>query len=424
MEIERKHTTDKVTLGISGRLDAHWAEQLDRELAEVVREGTRLIRLDMGAIDYVSSAGIRILLKYWKELKAINGSFRIASPSHNVRKILNMAGMLEMLEEPGGSPAAPAAAPGSEPSTVRERGCRFARFTPSPGARLALRIVGSPELLPEARFTARDVTGLSLPPDTVALGVGAFGTDFADCRSRFGEFLAAGGAAVCLPTDGTGTPDYQVAVGTFVPALQALTALVFRGSFAHFFRFEPDGAGGPSLPLSQLVDASHALSGAPQSGFVLIAEADGLVGAHLRRSPVGQEATAAFAYPGVREWLTFTAELTYPRTLVLAAGIAASDTDSRLAPHLRPLGGGTGLAGHIHAAALSFRALPGGLLDLPKTAADLLETQHLLGVLHLLNDDRPISGIGESRFRRGTVWAGPLENADAPGSSPARGGSR
>jgi anti-sigma B factor antagonist len=79
MEIERIQESDGAVVKISGRLDAHWSDQLDRELAETVRGGTRRIDLDMERIDYLSSAGIRVLMKYWKELKAIQGTFRIAA---------------------------------------------------------------------------------------------------------------------------------------------------------------------------------------------------------------------------------------------------------------------------------------------------------------------------------------------------------
>jgi anti-anti-sigma factor len=413
MEIERKQLADEVGVRITGRLDAHWSGQLDRELTEVVRGGARLIHLDMVGIDYISSAGIRILMKYWKQLQAINGAFRIVSPSVNVKNILRVSGMLGLFEEKKPAPGEPVVRD-QAPAEMREGGGRFTVFHPFPDARLSLRLTGRPERLAEAGFMADDVTELALPGSATAVGLGAFGADFTECRSRFGEFLALGGAVVCLPTDASGTPDDQVAVGEFIPVVQALYAAVCEGSFAHFFHFGPDEPGGAPLPLSQLIGAAFSLCGAPLMGMVLIAESDGLVGARLRRPPVEQDSTSPFAFPGVRDWISLTTERAYPRTLTLVAGIAAKGDDPRLAPYLRPLGGGTDLLGHFHAAALSYRALPGGLLNLPKTVADLLESQSLQGVLHLLNDDRDISGIGESLFIRGAAWAGPLDFPQTP----------
>lgn len=423
MDIERKQLADGIEVKISGRLDAHWSDQLERELAEVVRGGARRIRLDMAEVIYVSSAGIRILLKYWKELKAINGTFRVVTPSASVRNILRMAGMLGLLQEKEDlqaqhDPKEP------EPEAVRMGEGRFTLFHPHPGARLFLSLLGRPDRLAGAGFTASDVTQLTLPGDTMALGLGAFGADFGEARSRFGEFLAAGGAAICLPTDGSGRPDDQVAVGDFVPTVQALYALICKGAFARFFHFEPDDPGNAALALSHLVETAFSLCDAPVMGFVLIGETDGLVGATLRRPPVERGDVSPFAFPDVRDWLALTTEPAHSRTLAIVAGVAvAVGGDSRLAPFVRPLGGGMGLSGHVHAAALSYRALPGGLLELPKTVADILGTQDLRGVLHLVNDSRHISGIGESLFIRGAAWAGPLDFPPAT-QPPAAGGGQ
>jgi anti-anti-sigma factor len=420
MDIERKQRTDGIEVRISGRLDAHWSDQLDRELTDVVRGGARLIYLDMAEIAYVSSTGIRILLKYWKDLKAINGVFRVVSPSANVRNVIRMSGMLGLLEEKRVIQARPAPK-GTEPEVLRKGGGRFMLFHPYPGARLSLSLIGRPERLARLGYTADDVTVLSLSRDTMALGLGAFGADFDEARSRFGEFLAAGGAAICLPTDGSGRPDDQVAVGEFIPSLRALYAVLCQGAFARFFHFQSDDPGGAPLALSQLVETAFSLCDAPAVGIVLIAETDGLVGATLRQPPLGRGDASPFAFPDVREWLSLTTEPVHPRSLALVAGVAVAGGDPRLAPFVRPLGGAMGLSGHIHAAALSYRALPGGLLDLPKILSDILETQNLQGVLHLLNDSRAISGIGESLFIRGALWAGPLDFPPAEHTAAAGG---
>jgi len=85
-------------------------------------------------------------------------------------------------------------------------------------------------------------------------------------------------------------------------------------------------------------------------------------------------------------------------------GGAASDG---AAAHLRPLAGGA-VSGHFHAAAFSHRPLPRGPLELQPTVAGLFETEAPRGLLHLLYDDRPITGLGESELWRGALWAAPI----------------
>ena len=75
---------------------------------------------------------------------------------------------------------------------------------------------------------------------------------------------------------------------------------------------------------------------------------------------------------------------------------------------LRPLEGGSGTAGHFHAAAFSYRPLQKGRIDLKTTVKSVFEAQTLQGVLHLLGDDREIVAAGQSEFVRGSCWVSPI----------------
>ena len=109
---------------------------------------------------------------------------------------------------------------------------------------------------------------------------------------------------------------------------------------------------------------------------------------------------------------------------VLAVGVAGRDVPEGLAPFLRPLsrtGERSSLFAHVHAAAFTFRALPDGVLPLSATVSSLFEEQHLVTLLHLLDDDRDISGSGESVFVSGAVWMARL-TVTVP-AAPARRGT-
>ena len=78
------------------------------------------------------------------------------------------------------------------------------------------------------------------------------------------------------------------------------------------------------------------------------------------------------------------------------------------AGQVRPLGGDGNLAGHFHAAAFSFRPFKKGRLVLGDTVRTLFEDTGVQGVLHLLNDNRPVVGVGQSEFTRGACWIGAI----------------
>ena len=65
----------------------------------------------------------------------------------------------------------------------------------------------------------------------------------------------------------------------------------------------------------------------------------------------------------------------------------------------------------MHGAAFPFRPVRKGRIDLRETVTSLFEADQLLGVLHLLHDDRGVTGAGESEFNRGACWVGPLDTA-------------
>jgi len=143
---------------------------------------------------------------------------------------------------------------------------------------------------------------------------------------------------------------------------------------------------------------------------VLVAESAGLAGAALRKSPAGgEDPRAPFAYPEIREWLSFSSERAYAQSVVVAAGVAVRAACEPLEPMLRPLGESAFPAGHVHAAAFSYAPLPRGRIELRPTVTRLYETEKLQTVLHLLRDGRPVTGAGESLFSRGACWIGPLE---------------
>lgn len=239
--------------------------------------------------------------------------------------------------------------------------------------------------------------------------MGALGKNFADCGHRFGEFVALGGAAAYLPTDGSNVPDYMISSGGLVPEIQALYALKAEGEFSCFIRFDAKPNGRGAVPFSELLATMPDLVEGDAFGLVLLAESAGLVGASLNRSPVepaGKD--GMFGFPEVRDWLMFTTERAHERTLCAIAGVAVRGPEGAWKMVLRPMGGGSGVDGHFHAAVFPYSPLPKGRLQLGETVHSLFEAETMCGLLHLIADDREIHGVGQSEFLRGACWVSRL----------------
>ncbi len=406
MDIVKEKIKNNVILRLSGRLDAQQAEHLAEALDDVLSSGEHQMQLDMHQVVYISSAGIRILLRYYQNLHKIGGAFTLIRPSEIVRSVIELTGLTQLFE----------AASTQDASREKTQSTGSTRHFDTlsctiqeeiTDASVVCTLHGAPQKLSSGAFTASDMMPLTLPRNTFGLGLGSFGDNFEDCRPRFGEFLAAGGAAAYLPADSVKNPDYFIEQGQLAPTINSLYALTGTGAYAQRLRFDtrPDNGG---ATLCALVQAALTLSRAPRIALIALAETKGLVGASLKHAPTETEAANLFAHPEIRQWLRFTPERSHERSLAWIVGVASTKEDPQLAPFLRPLQAEPALYGHFHAAAFSYRALPKGQIALVDTLASLFEEQSLLSVLHLLNDTRPITGIGDSLFARGALWASPI----------------
>jgi hypothetical protein len=348
-------------------------------------------------------------VQYYKELQSIHGGLVLSNPSVPVLRVLKLAGLGEMFARVG-----PVAAVSTDTETIEQGSCRYVLSRLAAGAGMSCSSIGKSELIAGRQFRPEDVRHLRCTPGIVALGLGAFGEDYESCCDRFGEFLTVAGAAAYLPTDGTNVPDYMLPATDLVPDVTMVYGLVCEGDFALHARFETTSERGP-VNLSELAADCLGFAGSDTAVVVIAAESAGLMGTCLRKSPArAAVAGAPFSYPEVREWLSFSPERIFTRSVVLAAGVTVRSAEGPFKSLLRPLGR-TGPVGHFHAAAFSYRPLRKAQTRLSDSVQALFEGEVLEGVLHLLADDRGSSEPTESQFLRGACWVAPITHTATEG---------
>jgi anti-anti-sigma factor len=406
MQITEHPGADQVELRVTGRIDATWAEHLSATIEKSVRAGAHRLVLNFAGVEYISSLGIRILIMQYKLLKSVKGSLKITHPTEFCRDILTTVGLAELLAAEG----APSVS--AEPVRTRKetRGGATYEVYPQPASRaLECSLIGDPQKLGSAGFAETDCRSLTFSTGSFGLGLGAFGRGYADCEGRFGEFLAAGGCAIALPTnDPHSLPDYVVEQGGLVPQVETLYAISGKGDFSSMVRFDALADGPGKIPVSELAGTLLDLSGAASIAFIVLAEAAGLVGAALRKSPARRP--LSHQLPDVRDWLSFTTERSSEKNLALLVGVVARDVQGEAARFLRPIKAGSSIAAHIHAAVFPYRPVPRGELPFARTVADLLAASSPAALLHLMADTRPFEGVGETDLARGACWIGPLNS--------------
>ena len=95
MTIEKKLNGESATLVVVGRLDTVSAPELEKEVDGIVN-GLKDLTFDMTGLEYVSSAGLRVILKAQKIMNA-QGSMRLIGVNDSIMEVFDITGFLDIL---------------------------------------------------------------------------------------------------------------------------------------------------------------------------------------------------------------------------------------------------------------------------------------------------------------------------------------
>ena len=92
MEMTQSKKEKLVILGLKGKLDANTSNSLEEKLLSLIEGGEKQIVVDFSHLDYISSAGLRVILMAAKRLKNANGKIVLCALNENVREVFDLAG--------------------------------------------------------------------------------------------------------------------------------------------------------------------------------------------------------------------------------------------------------------------------------------------------------------------------------------------
>ena len=95
MTIEIKKNADEIVLEITGRLDTITAPALDKTINENLAEIKSLI-LDFKSLEYISSAGLRVLLSAQKKIQQV-GTMKVVNVCQLIMEVFEMTGFADIL---------------------------------------------------------------------------------------------------------------------------------------------------------------------------------------------------------------------------------------------------------------------------------------------------------------------------------------
>jgi anti-sigma B factor antagonist len=95
MTIQIKRNADVTTIELAGRLDTTTAPSLDSTISNDL-DGTKNLILDFKSLEYISSAGLRVLLGAQKKMQKI-GSMKLRNVCQEVMEVFEMTGFADIL---------------------------------------------------------------------------------------------------------------------------------------------------------------------------------------------------------------------------------------------------------------------------------------------------------------------------------------
>ncbi len=97
MEISTRTQGDVTVVAIVGNLDSNSSPQAQAALDGILAGGAKKVVLDFSALDYISSAGLRILLGAAKRLSGPGGGLRLFGLNESVREVFQISGFSTIL---------------------------------------------------------------------------------------------------------------------------------------------------------------------------------------------------------------------------------------------------------------------------------------------------------------------------------------
>lgn len=97
MEITKTPTGDGLTVFLTGRLDTITSVKLTEEIDEILASGKTNLLLDLSKLEYISSAGLRVLLVAHKKTLALGTKLEITGANETINEIFKITGFSGIL---------------------------------------------------------------------------------------------------------------------------------------------------------------------------------------------------------------------------------------------------------------------------------------------------------------------------------------
>lgn len=97
MHIEVNKVSDSINVLLSGRLDSQSYLELESKMDGIFKESISSIVFDFSSLQYISSAGLRVILLFVKQTKTKNIDFKIINASEEIIDVFKLTGFIDIV---------------------------------------------------------------------------------------------------------------------------------------------------------------------------------------------------------------------------------------------------------------------------------------------------------------------------------------
>ncbi len=305
MEIQFQRRENILHVSLQGRFDAAGSRSVESSLVPSFLPDDRYLILDMVRVDYLSSAGLRVILSLHKHFAKAGGSIAVTGLQPYCQGVLDVAGFSSAFPIFASNPDATV----FMEKMIRERRliekwdeletidleCGKFRFIAQMESHCAAEVLGHVNDVLYSRVTPDHLSSKNFFSTEYSIGLGGLGERLNDYFPIMGEMITIGGTMVWLPTDGNDTPDFLIPrKDTGQITIRTGFNVSIAGGFNELVSFESASPEGTSV--DTLYSALYQLAKTRRSdyhgvlGLAMQAQMPAVYGAGIKFSPILERA--------------------------------------------------------------------------------------------------------------------------------------
>jgi anti-sigma B factor antagonist len=97
MDVNVKTLNDILIICVEGNIDSKTSPELQQKIVEATLDANKII-IDMSKVEFVSSAGLRVLLMVYRQIKTNNGTVVLVGVSEEIKEVMSMTGFINFFK--------------------------------------------------------------------------------------------------------------------------------------------------------------------------------------------------------------------------------------------------------------------------------------------------------------------------------------